>query len=283
MRSGFVAVVGRTGVGKSALVNAMVGTKVTITSKHPNTTRFPVHGILNRPGIQAVFVDTPGFHKPKTRLGERLNSVAEDSLAGVDVAVFVVDASASIGPGDLLVAAKLGKSAICVVNKTDKVKGPQLVSQLIKAAEWDFSEYFPVSARTGKGVSELVETISARLPVGPAYYSMEEVTGTSEVAWVAELVREALLARVRQELPHSMACRVIEWEWPYVRCEILVERESQKPIVIGRNGTLLKEVGIAARKQLPEGTYLDLVVKVEKDWQSNDRAIGLLGYGPDGV
>jgi GTP-binding protein Era len=278
MRSGFVTFVGRPNVGKSTLVNRILGTKVAIVSDKPQTTRTQVRGVLTRPDAQVVFVDTPGIHKPRTTLGERLNDTASAALAGVDVACLVLDATGPVGPGDRFVAAKLPKNALVVVNKTDAASREQVLTQLERAAELDFAEYFPVSARTGEGVDVLVEAVVARLPEGPKYYPDDTVTDVPEAFWVAELVREQLLAATREELPHSIACRVTEWEWPRIRCEILVERESQKGIVIGRGGEVLKQVGIAVREQLPEGAYIELFVKVDKDWQRRPKALDRLGY-----
>ena len=168
--------------------------------------------------------------------------------------------------------------AVVVVNKVDAAAPQEVLRQLAKAATLDLSEYFPVSARTGEGVDALVDHLVSRLPEGPAYYPEDMVTDVPEAFWVAELVREQLLAVARDELPHSIATRVTEWEWPRIRCEILVERESQKGIVIGKRGAVLKEVGIAVRKQLPEGAYLELFVKVDKDWQRRPKALERLGY-----
>jgi GTP-binding protein Era len=170
------------------------------------------------------------------------------------------------------------KDALCVVNKVDVATPAQVAAQLARAAELHLTEYFPVSARTGDGVGELVEAVVARLPEGPAYYPPGTVTDVPDAFWVAELVREQLLAVVRDELPHSIACRVTEWEWPRIRCEILVERESQKGIVIGRGGSVLKRVGTAVRRQLRPGAHLELVVKVDKDWQRRPRALDRLGF-----
>ena len=278
MRSGFATVVGRPNVGKSTLVNRILGTKVSIVSDKPQTTRTQVRGVLNTGADQVVFVDTPGIHKPRTLLGERLNDTAVEAQGGVDVIVFVVDATASIGKGDRFVAATVPKSTICVVNKIDRATPNRLAAQLRAASEWEFSEYFPVSAVTGEGVDELVEAIVGRLPEGPQLYPDDMVTDVPEAFWVAELVREQLLAIVREEVPHSIACRVTEWEWPRIRCEILVERDSQKGIVIGKGGTVLKQVGTAVREQLPEGAYLELFVKVDKDWQHRPKALERLGY-----
>lgn len=280
MRSGFVTLVGRPNVGKSTLLNQILGQKVTIVSDKPQTTRTQVRGVLTRPDAQVVFVDTPGIHKPRTLLGERLNDTATGSIGDVDVVCLVVDATQPIGTGDQWVAQRVPSDAIIVVNKTDLAPPNAVLTQLQAAAEQlaHGDEYFPVSARTGEGVPELVETIIARLPEGPAYYPEDMVTDVPEAFWVAELVREQLLAVTRDEVPHSVATRVTEWEWPRIRVEILVERESQKGIVIGKKGAVLKAVGIAVRSQLPPGAYLELFVKVDKDWQRRPRALERLGY-----
>ena len=328
MRSGFVAVVGRPNVGKSTLVNAMVGTKVAITSSRPNTTRHRILGVLHDPAAdaQVVFVDTPGIHRPRSTLGSRLNETATDALNDVDVIMVIVDGTAAIGPGDRTVlersvrqvqrvtaaaarsrrAEEIGSDPggaddddssgevdvppglIVVVNKADKANNAQVMERLIQAKaavdaltapdELADVEYFPVSARTGKGVDGLTAYLIARLPEGPPFFPDDVVTDTPEALWVAELVREQLLAKTRDELPHAITCRVTEWEWPHIRVEIIVERDSQKAIVIGKGGEVLKAVGIAVREELPEGTYLDLHVKVERHWQNRDEMLNRLGY-----
>jgi GTP-binding protein Era len=278
LRSGFATLVGRPNVGKSTLLNAVLGQKISITSPVAQTTRTQVRGVLNRPGAQVVFVDTPGIHKPRTLLGERLNDTAAEALGSVDVTVFVMDATQPMGKGDRFVAAMVPPSALCVVNKVDAASREQVINQLTAAVGLGLDEYFPVSARTGEGVEALVEAIVSRLPEGPQLYPDDMVTDVPEAHWVAELVREQLLAVVREEVPHSIACRVTEWEWPRIRCEILVERDSQKPIVIGRGGSVLKEVGIRVREQLPPGAYLELFVKVDANWQSRPKALERLGY-----
>jgi len=277
-RSGFVSLVGRPNVGKSTLLNRILGHKVAIVSDKPQTTRHRIQGVLNRDDAQVVFVDTPGIHKPRTPLGERLNVAAESTIGDVDVVVFVIDATQPLGRGDRWVAARVPQDAVVVVNKVDVARPQQVLAQLEAAAELDLSEYFPVSAVTGKGVDVLVEHLVARLPEGPRYYPEGTVTDVPEAFWVAELVREQLLAVARDELPHSIATRVTEWEWPRIRCEILVERESQKGIVIGHRGAVLKAVGTAVRAQLAEGAYLDLHVKVDKDWQRHASALDRLGF-----
>ena len=280
MRSGFVTLVGRPNVGKSTLLNAVLGTKVSIVSDKPQTTRTQVRGVLNREDAQLVFVDTPGIHKPVTALGERLNQTATGSLAGVDVVCLVVDATAPVGKGDRFVAARCPPGTVLVVNKIDAAPPDDVLRQLRRASELDLAdaEFFAVSARTGAGVTELVDHLVARLPDGPKYYPDDMVTDVPEAFWVAELVREQLLAVTRDELPHSIACRVTEWEWPRIRCEILVERDSQKGIVIGRGGEVLKQVGINVRCQLPVGVYLELFVKVDKDGQRRPKALQRLGF-----
>ena len=273
-RSGFVAVVGRPNVGKSTLVNAMVGTKVSIVSPRPNTTRSQVRGVLNRPDAQVVFVDTPGLHKPKTALGERMNESATSSLDDVDAVVALVEATGAVGPGDRMVLANsvTAGAGHGPVGRPDRRagrrrpgdggaadadgggqqdrpgggrRGPRPPDRRVRRGRRPRRrtggdpvpvEYFPVSAATGEGVPELVDALVARMPEGPQYYPDGMVTDVAEAFWVADLVREELLHRVADELPHSIACRVTEWEWPRVRCEILVERDSQKGIVIGRGG-----------------------------------------------
>ncbi len=320
-RSGFVSVVGRPNVGKSTLVNQALGTKVTIVSPRPNTTRRSVRGVLHRAGVQAVFVDTPGLHRPKTALGERLNQQVAEALDDVDAVVAVIDATMAIGPGDRLVLERAATAArgpggslrrlLIAVNKVDKANRDQVMTQLATAhrvvegeqgagpgAEAVLPpgtdpdelletpgplgdrgvEYFPVSALTGQGIEALLEAVIDRLPVGPPYFPADMVTDLPEAFWVAELVREQLLERVRDELPHAIACRVTEWDWPVIRVEILVERDSQKGIVIGKGGQILKAVGTAVREQLPPGAFVELHVTVEKRWQMRPETIDRLGY-----
>ena len=284
-RSGFVSFVGRPNVGKSTLVNAIIGTKVSIVSDKVQTTRTQVRGVLTLPDeAQIVFVDTPGILRPRTLLGERTNAAATSALKGdVDVVIVMIDATMPLGKGDKWISARAPERSLLVVNKVDVASRSQVLEQLRRAGELGFAEYFPVSAETGEGLDELVDAIVARLPEGPMYYPLEMVRDVPETVWVAELVREQLLHVTNEELPHSIACRVVEWEerdgkGPYVRIEILVERESQKPIVIGKGGGVLKEVGSAVRAQLPKGSYVELFVKVAKDWQRSDHLLDRLGY-----
>lgn len=277
-RSGFVTLVGRPNVGKSTLLNQILGHKVSIVSDKPQTTRHQIRGVLNRDDEQIVFVDTPGIHKPRTLMGERLNETATGSLDGIDVACLLIEANAPMGPGDRFIADRMPKGSVLILNKIDAAPDEKILAQLAKAADYGFTEYFPISARTGKGVEALIDYLLSRMPEGPAWYPTDELTDTSEQFRVAELVREQLLAVTREELPHSIATRVTEWDWPRIRVEILVERDSQKGIVIGKGGAVLKEVGTRVREQLPEGAFIELHVRVEKSWQTDSRSLDKLGY-----
>jgi GTP-binding protein Era len=278
MKSGFATLIGRPNVGKSTLLNRILGTKVSIVSDKPQTTRTQVRGVLTRDDAQVVFVDTPGIHKPRGPLGSRLNETARGAAGDVDVVCFVLDATQPFGRGDEYVARPLPRSAIVVVNKADIATRQQMLEMLTATGDLGFEAYFPVSARTGEGVDPLVEAIVERLPEGPRYYPDDMVTDVPEAFWVAELVREQLFRLLREELPHALATRVTEWEWPRIRVEILVERDSQKGIVIGKRGSVLKEVGTLVREQLPPGAYVELFVRVDKDWQRRAGLLDALGY-----
>jgi GTPase len=298
-RAGFVAVLGRPNVGKSTLVNQLVGAKVSITAASPNTTRHAVRGIVTENDTQIILVDTPGLHRPKTTLGGRLNETARSAADGVDVILAVIEANSPIGPGDRhVIATTLGHGGakgprlVVVVNKIDRTGRESVAAQLLAAsvaveevAEETKSqvaakrvEYFPVSAKTGEGTEELLAYLRDAMPESPFLFPDEEVSDVTEATWIAELVREQLVRKTKQELPHSIHCRVSEFEWPHVTVEILVERESQKGMVIGKHGQLLKDVGIAARSQLPEGMYLELRVRVEPGWQKRDDVLDRFGY-----
>jgi GTP-binding protein Era len=279
MRSGFITFVGRPNVGKSTLLNAVCGQKVSIVSDKPQTTRKRVRGIVNLPDTQLVFVDTPGLHKPVTALGKRVNATALESAEDVDVVCLVIDATMPFGSGDQWVAARIDiTKAVVVVNKVDAASKQNVLKQLIRAGHLEAAAYFPVSAKTGDGVPELLAHLASLMPEGPAYFDIDTVSDIPEEEWVAELVREQLLAIFEDELPYSIATRITEWEWPRVRCEIIVERESQKGMVIGKHGAVLKEVGQRARAQMPKGAFLELFVKVDKDWQRKPDRIERLGY-----
>ena len=279
MRSGFVSLVGRPNVGKSTLVNALCGTKVSIVSDKPQTTRTRIRGVVTKDDYQIIFVDTPGLHKAVSALGERVNATALESTKDVDVVCLVIDVTQAFGSGDQWVASHIDMSkAIVILNKIDRASPQQILKQLTKLSELGASEYFPVSAQSGAGVTELAQHLGTLLPEGEQLYPTEMLTETSPGEWVAELVREQLLALTFDELPYSIATRVTEWEDDKVRCEIVVERDSQKGMVIGKGGSLLKEVGTAVRKQLPKGTYLELAVVVDKNWQQRPERVERLGY-----
>ena len=279
MRSGFVTFVGRPNVGKSTLVNAICGSKVSIVSNKPQTTRTRIRGVYHGDEIQIVFVDTPGIHKPVTALGERVNATALESMVDVEVVCLVIDATKPFGRGDQWVANHIDmEQAIVIVNKVDRADPETVLKQLSAVSALGASAYFPVSAQTGDGLKALVAELASRMPEGPAYYPEGMVSDTDEHSWVAELVREQLMAVLRDELPYSVATRVTEWEWPRIKCEILVERDSQKGMVIGKGGELLKQVGRAVRMQLPEGAHIELHVTVDKDWQQRADRLERLGY-----
>jgi len=285
-----VAVVGRPNVGKSTLVNALVNRKVAIVSTRPQTTRRGIRGILTTDEYQLVFTDTPGFHKPRTLLGRRLNQVVSDSVQGVDVLVQVVDAAAGVGRGDDYVyraqVSAVSVPKLCAVNKVDLVRHHDVVPQLAAAGSLgDFDEIVPVSAATGRGTDELRDLIVANVPEGPPLYPADQVTDQTVEEQIAEIIREKALAVTREEVPHSIAVEVeeMEREGDLTRTDavILVERDSQKGIVIGRGGAMLKAIGTRARKDIEPlvGTrvYLSLRVKVLKDWQRDPRALDRLG------
>lgn len=290
MKSGFVAVVGRPNVGKSTLVNRMVGTKVTITSTRPQTTRNAIRGVVHGDGYQIVLVDTPGLHKPKTELGSRLNSLVYGTLAEADVVLFLIDATMPVGPGDRLIAERLvasGADVIVAVNKVDRAKREETVSQLLEASEWPFEHYFPISAVTGEGVAEMTQELATRLPEGPQFYPEDMTTDQPEGLVVAEIVREKFLDRLRDELPHALVVRVEDIEQRDdglidVAADVIVERNSQKGIVIGKGGALLKTAGSEARQELEalfgEKVNLSLQVVVEKDWQRTPQLLDRLGF-----
>ncbi len=278
-RSGFVAVIGRPNVGKSTLVNKILDEKITIVSNKAQTTRHQIRGVLTGPDSQLVFVDTPGIGKPRSALASHLNEVASSAMLDVDVVCLVIDGRSGFGRGDRMLAERLDPAqTVLVVNKIDGLEPDKVLAQLAEVSEFDFSAYFPVSAWTGRGVEALVDHLRSRLPPGPLWYPADTVTDVPEAFVVAELVREQLLRTTRDEVPHSVATRVVEWEWPRIRVEILVERDSQKGIVIGKGGENLKQVGIRVRKQLPPEVYLELVVNVEKNWQDDPELIERLGY-----
>jgi len=290
-RSGFVAVIGRPNTGKSTLVNALVGRKVAIVSDKPQTTRRGVRAVLSSDDYQVVFTDTPGFHKPRTLLGSRLNDLVGEATQGVDAVVQVVDARAGVGRGDAFVFERqlrdIGRPRFCAVNKLDLLRNREEVPQLEAAAAlgaWD--EIVPVSAKTGRGVGVLLDLLVDRLPEGPAHYPADTVTDQPLEVRLAEIVREKALTVTRQEVPHSIAVVVEELEESdslmKIHASLIVERDSQKGIVIGNGGGTLKTIGTRAREEiervLGHKVFLDLHVKVLKEWQRDPKALQRLGF-----
>ncbi len=299
-RSGFVCFVGRPNTGKSTLTNALVGTKVAITSNRPQTTRHTIRGIVHREDVQIVLVDTPGLHRPRTLLGQRLNDLVKDTYSEVDVIGMCIPADEGIGPGDRWIHQQIRAVApnttlVAVVTKIDKVAKDRLAAQLMAVAELagPDTEIVPVSATSGEQLDVLVDVLAAQLPEGPAFYPDGELTDEPEETLMAELIREAALEGVRDELPHSLAVVIDEiipregrteeqGELVDVHATLYVERDSQKGIVIGKGGARLREVGTAARIQIEKllGTrvYLDLRVKIAKNWQRDPKQLGRLGF-----
>jgi GTPase len=294
-RSGFACMLGRPNSGKSTLTNALVGSKVAIMSEKPQTTRHTIRGIVHRPDAQLVIVDTPGFHRPRTLLGERLNELVMATVAEVDVVIFCVPADEKVGPGDRFIAAQVAKVAghtpvIAVVTKNDVASRLHVAERLLEVAdlgEWD--ELVPVSAVEDFQVKLLADLLVARLPEGPQLFPDGELTDSPEQIMVAELVREAALSGVRDELPHSIAVVVEDVRRRDGRDDLIdveailyVERDSQKGIVIGTGGARLRSVGEHARHQiealLGSSVYLDLRVKVAKDWQRDPKQLRKLGF-----
>ena len=287
-----MAVVGRPNTGKSTLVNALVGRKVAIVSDKPQTTRRGVRAVLNGDGYQVVFTDTPGFHKPRTLLGSRLNDLVGEATLGVNAVVQVVDAHAGVGSGDAFVFERQLKvfegPKLCAVNKLDLLRNHDEVPQLAAAAElgeWD--EVVPVSAKKGgRGVRVLLDLLLERLPEGPAYFPTDAVTDQPPEVRLAEIVREKALGVTRQEVPHSIAVVVEELEesdtMTTVHASLIVERESQKGIVIGKGGETLKTIGSRAREEmelvLGRKVFLDVRVKVLREWQRDPKALQRLGF-----
>ena len=299
-RSGFVAIVGRPNVGKSTLVNALVGSKIAITSHHPNTTRTAIRGIVHGADFQAVLVDTPGLHKPKTLLGQRLNAVVDQSLDSVDIVIMCIPADESSGAGDLFIAAQIAKhpraKKFAVITKTDLISKEKLalrlagIMALAQGFVWD--EIIPVSAAIHDQIELLNELIGAELPPGPAYYPEGTTSDQAIEQLICEFIREAALHDVREELPHSIMVTVEEFgerpekgSRPFfdVHATIHVERDSQRAILLGHQGTRLKEIGIRARadieRSLTAKIFLGLHIKVSKEWQRDPKLLERLGFG----
>jgi GTP-binding protein Era len=292
-RSGFACFVGRPNAGKSTLTNAMVGSKIVITSAKPQTTRHAVRGIVNREHAQLVLVDTPGLHRPRTLLGQRLNDVVHATLSEVDIVGFCLPANEKIGPGDRYIAAELARlkvPVIAVITKTDLAGPEQIIAALQGASQLgEFVEIVPVSARNGDQVELLTDLLIRQLPSGPQMYPDDIATDESSEGRIAELIREAALEGVRDELPHSIAVTIQEMRPKVGRPELTeifatlhIERQTQKAIVIGAKGARLKTIGSTARAQIEEllgrRVYLDLHVSVMSDWQRDPKKLDRLGF-----
>lgn len=292
MRSGFVAIVGRPNTGKSTLINSLVGKKIAITSHHPNTTRRAIRGIVNGADFQAVLVDTPGIHKPRTLLGDRLNQVVSDNLAEVDLIVMTIPANEKIGAGDQVILELIkGSSAkkVVVLTKIDTVSNEKIAERLLELNEifqWD--EIVPVSAIKSLQIEVLKELFAKYLPEGPKLYPDEQVSDQSTEDLICELIREAAIQEVREELPHSITVTLDEMrkrqnrELYDVHATIHVERDSQRGILLGHQGSVLKDIGSRARKEIEKliGTkcFLGLHIKVSKDWQRDPKSLDRLGF-----
>ena len=301
-RAGFACIVGRPNAGKSTLTNAMVGAKIAITSGRPQTTRHNVRGVIHKEKAQIVLVDTPGLHRPRTLLGKRLNDLVRETLTDVDVVVFCIPANEKIGPGDRFITrdlAELRTPVVAVVTKADTVTREALAAQLLAVSELgEWADIVPVSAQRNEQIDVLEEVLLKYMPLSPPLYPTGEITDEPQQVMIAELVREAALEGVRDELPHSLAVVVDEIADPdderevgrikgaggrlQVRVSLVVERDSQKAIIIGRGGRRLKEVGVNARKGIEKllgrKVYLDLHVRTAKDWQSDPKALARLGF-----
>ena len=301
-RAGFACIVGRPNAGKSTLTNAMVGTKIAITSGRPQTTRHNVRGVIHKEKAQIVLVDTPGLHRPRTLLGKRLNDLVRETLTDVDVVVFCIPANEKIGPGDRFITrdlAELRTPVVAVVTKADTVTREALAAQLLAVSDLgEWADIVPVSAKRDEQIDVLEEVLLKYMPLSPPLYPTGEITDEPQQVMIAELVREAALEGVRDELPHSLAVVVDEIADPdderevgrikgvggrlQVRVSLVVERDSQKAIIIGRGGRRLKEVGVNARKGIEKllgrKVYLDLHVRTAKDWQSDPKALARLGF-----
>jgi len=293
-RSGFVAVVGRPNAGKSTLVNALVESKVSIVTPVPQTTRNRILGILHRPDAQVIFMDTPGVHKPLSRLNEQMMNYVRQALSDRDMAVLIVDASEKYGRGDEFVINLLNEyspRAILALNKVDRVHKPDLLPLMDRYSKlYGFEEIFPISALRGEGLKELLAAIVHRLPEGPAYFPADEYTDQPERFLASEIIRERVILHTKHEMPYVTAVLIDAFEEGTIitrlHATIVVEKDSQKPIVIGAGGARLKEIGSEAREELeklfPPQVYLELYVKVQPHWRNNSAVIAELDYRGDG-
>lgn len=291
-KSGFVGIIGRTNVGKSTLVNNLVQQKVAIISPKPQTTRRRIRCVVNRDNYQMIFIDAPGIHKPRDRLGERLNAAALGFLEEMDVILFMIEASGTIGKGDRFISEKLksvNRSKILVINKIDLIDEDDIERKISKAKKLGiFEEIIPISAKYNKNLDQLLETLSHFLPYGQPYFPEDMLTDQHPKIWVSEIIREKALENLREEVPHSIAVEVEKMEKRKdkdiidLEAIIYVERNSQKGIVIGKDGSMIKRIGSSARKEielfLGKKIFMRLWVKVKKDWRKDESSIKRFGY-----
>ena len=285
MKSGFVAVAGRPNVGKSTLVNALAGGKVAITSDKPQTTRRRIFGVANGPDFQLVLADLPGFQRPRDPLTEHMQRTVDASFEDVDAVLFVLDARDRIGSGDRFIAKRvfgLGVQVVIVVNKVDRLKPGHIASQMQTASQLgDFHALHPVSAKTGDGVQGLRDELVGLLPEGPAYFPLDQRTDLSVEEQIAELVREKAIQLTRDEVPHSITAEVEEIEGKVVRVAVYVETDSQKQILVGKGGAMVREIGTRARPEIEalvgQPVFLELAVKVRPKWRRDERMLERLG------
>jgi len=290
MKSGFVGIIGRPNVGKSTLINSIVGSKVAITTSKPQTTRNIIQGIYNDDDTQIVFVDTPGIHKPNTKLGQTLNKQAYYSMEDTDILLFLVDATEELGKGDMFVIDKLktiDKPVILVINKVDRIAKEKIFEKIIEYKDlYDFKDIVPLSALKNDNVKELIKVVKEYLPDEIQYYGKDDVTNKSLEFLMAEIVREKIMNLTEQEVPHSITCQTQAVEigkTSYtIYIDIIVDRDSLKKIVIGKQGQMIKEIGIRARKDLEKllnkNIYLELRVKTVKDWRDKEKYLNEYGF-----
>lgn len=294
-KSGFISIIGRPNVGKSTFLNHVVGQKIAIMSDKPQTTRNKVQGVVTTDDAQMIYIDTPGIHKPKHRLGDFMVKVARNTLGEVDVILFMVNAEQKIGPGDRFIIDMLKNTetpVFLVINKIDLVHPDELLETIVSyQEEYDFAEVVPISALNGNNTAALLDTLKKYLPVGPKYYPDEQVTDHPERFIISEFIREKVLHLTREEIPHSVAVVIEQIEreedrdMVNVMATIVVDRDSQKGIVIGKRGALLKQVGTEARKDiemlLGSKVFLELWVKVQKDWRNRPSRLKEFGFNED--
>lgn len=293
-KSGFISIIGRPNVGKSTFINRVIGEKIAIMSDKPQTTRHKIQGIFTDEQSQMIFIDTPGIHKPKHRLGDFMMRVAESTLNEVDVILLMINADEGYGRGDQFIIERLNKTrspVFLIINKVDLIQPDDLFPLIEQYKDlYDFQEIFPISALEGNNVDQLLNNIQSYLPIGPKYYDEDQITDHPEQFIIAELIREKVLHLTREEIPHSITVVIESIEKRksnavFIQATIVTERSTQKGILIGKQGTMLKEIGKRARQdienKLGSKVFLELWVKVQKDWRNNQKQLNQFGFGKD--